>query len=66
MRQFSDLSDEMSAAEISITEGEMHQDTTTRRHKKHHKTKTSTLKNTHVDFTISLPLKRTIAACFGK
>lgn len=36
MRLFSNLSDEKSPAETSSTEGKMHQDTTTQKHKKHH------------------------------
>lgn len=59
MRLISNLPDEKSAAEISTIEGKMHQDRITHRHKKHHpKTKISILKNTHTDFTVSLPLKK--------
>lgn len=59
MRLFSNLSAEKSTAEISATEGKMHQDRITHRHKKHHlKAKTSILKNTHIDFTVSLPFKK--------
>lgn len=59
MRLISNLSDEKSAAEISTTEGKMHQDRITHKHEEHHpKTKISILKNTHTDFTIGLPLKK--------
>lgn len=48
------------AAGISISEAKMHQDWIIHiRNKKHNlKDKTSILENTHIDFTVSLPLKK--------
>lgn len=53
------LSAEKSAAKISTTEGKMHQDRIIHGNKKHHlENKTSILKNTHIDFIVSLPFKK--------
>lgn len=59
MKLFSNVSAAKSVAEISTTEGKMHQDRIIHGNQKHPpENKTSILKNTHIDFTVSLPFKK--------